>query len=127
MVGTIIDPVKMCPLFLQEILHLLVNLMNQGFGEITPCHTRLIRDHHRLPFMFVQQSNRLTYAGKKIKPFDMVYVSHLFIEGPVPIKKDGSMCHTSLDFGMPIVECGIRIRNPNLGRSVRLGPIQNKS
>jgi hypothetical protein len=94
--GTVIDPVEMSALLLQEILHLLVNLMNQGFWKIPSRHTRLIRDHYRFPFILVQQSNRLTRTGKKMKPFDMVYVSHLFVEGPVPIKKDCLMCHTRL-------------------------------
>jgi hypothetical protein len=43
----------------------------------------------------------------------MVHVSHLFIDGPVPIKKDCSVCHTSLDCGMPIAEC--RLWNADCG------------
>jgi hypothetical protein len=77
----------MSSLFLQEILHLLVNVMNQGFREISSRDTRLIRNDDRLPFVLVQQSNRLTDTGEKLEPFDMVDVSHLFVEGSIPIKE----------------------------------------
>jgi hypothetical protein len=36
-----------------------------------------------------------------LEPFDMVDVSHLFVEGSIPIKEYCFVSHTSPDCGMP--------------------------
>jgi hypothetical protein len=66
--------------------------MNQRFREIASRHTGLIGNNHNLPFMLVEQSNGLTHPGKKGKSFDMVDISHFFINGSIPIEKDCPMC-----------------------------------
>jgi hypothetical protein len=43
--------------------------------------------------MLVKQSNRLTDSGEKGESFDMVHVSHFFIDGTIPIKKYCPVCH----------------------------------
>jgi hypothetical protein len=71
----------------------LVNLTNQRL-EVTSCHTGLIGDHHGLPSMLIQQSNRLTHSRKKEKSFNMIDVPYLLVKGSIPIEKNGPIPHT---------------------------------
>jgi hypothetical protein len=107
MMGTVIDAVEMGTLRFQEILHLVMDSMDQRFREITPCHSGLIGDNNCFEAILVDQSDRLRHAGKENKSFEMVQIPHLLIDRSVPIEKNRPVCHA-------VVQCGMRL--PAAGR-----------
>jgi hypothetical protein len=92
MMGTVVDAIETSTLLSQEALHLFMNLMDEGFWEITACDPRLIGDHHGLKSVIIEESDRGFNTRQEGKPVDVVHIPTSF-EGPIPVKKNGLVCH----------------------------------
>jgi hypothetical protein len=53
----------------------------------------LVGDDNRFDAVLVQQSNGFPYTGQEDKSLEVVYISHLLVEGSITIEKDCPVSH----------------------------------
>jgi hypothetical protein len=67
--------------------------MDQGFGKIAPRHAGLIGHDHGLQAVLIQQSDGLAGPGEENEPVNVIDISHLLIDGTVPVQKHSAVSH----------------------------------
>lgn len=93
--GTEKDPVNVSLLFSHPRDHEVVKSLHKIQGVIAPGHSGLIGDHKHEKPVTVEHPYGLRHPGKNSEPAHVVDVTHLLIDGPIPIDEDCRFSHPS--------------------------------
>lgn len=79
------DPVENRPFPPQRPLHVIVHLMNQFDGKISAGHPGLIRDDDGQVLVAIQQPDGLGTPRHQYEAANMIDISHLLVNRPIPV------------------------------------------